>query len=480
MSDGPTTLEDVATASAERATADLQTWLQRLFIAAIAVTTLAYGSASTVQSSFAAIAFALLALLAALRPIGSTPTRSLTALAVLLGGALIGYAALQTLPIARGDFANGAWKSAADHFAAVKGTISVAPGMTLDALPSLALPFFVFVCALIFFQGDEAALRLWRALAYFGAGYAAFGILQELFLPEQLLLQTKSFYVGSLTASFVNRNTAGTFCGLAFLLNLGLEFHQLRQVRLARLVKKTLNFEVFWPDKHALALVHAFACLVCAVALFLTQSRGAVGATFVAAAIATTLIAALQGTSDEPDEEIDKWRRRALGLAAVVVVAGLFALFAGRSVYRMEEAGAADGRWCAFASTLEAIRDNWLLGAGFGTFQDVFPVYRDSDCAGISGVWERAHNVFLEGWLGLGALFPVALTIGYAALIRLFVRGALVRRRMQFAPVVGLAALALATLHSMVDFSLQIPGFAAYFAAATAAAASLSMGRPRG
>ena len=29
----------------------------------------------------------------------------------------------------------------------------------------------------------------------------------------------------------------------------------------------------------------------------------------------------------------------------------------------------------------------------------------------------------------------------------------------------GLAALVLTTLHSIVDFSLEIPGFAAYFAA---------------
>jgi O-antigen ligase len=127
----------------------------------------------------------------------------------------------------------------------------------------------------------------------------------------------------------------------------------------------------------------------------------------------------------------------------------------------------------------QAIRDNAILGAGFGTFQDVFPVYRDSACAGVRGVWERAHNVFLEGWLGLGAPFLVALAIGYAVLIGVFVHGARKRRRLRFAPIIGLAALVLATLHSIVDFSLQIPGFMVYFAAATAAAATISLGRGR-
>lgn len=71
------------------------------------------------------------------------------------------------------------------------------------------------------------------------------------------------------------------------------------------------------------------------------------------------------------------------------------------------------------------------------------------------------------------------MAIGYAVLIGAFVRGARKRHRLRFAPVVGLAALSLATLHSIVDFSLQIPGFMVYFAAAMAAATSISLGRGR-
>ena len=41
----------------------------------------------------------------------------------------------------------------------------------------------------------------------------------------------------------------------------------------------------------------------------------------------------------------------------------------------------------------------------------------------------------------------------------------------------GLAALILASLHSVVDFSLQIPGLAVYFAAIMAATVTVSLGR---
>jgi O-antigen ligase len=224
-------------------------------------------------------------------------------------------------------------------------------------------------------------------------------------------------------------------------------------------------------------LVHAFCCLIIAMALFLTQSRGAAGATFVALVVAVALMSTRRLTADKPGEGFGNWRRYATIVAGLLVVVGLFALFAGRSVYRMQELGSDDTRWCAFASTIAAIKDNWIFGAGFGAFQDVFPVYRDADCAGIFGVWERAHNFFLEGWLGLGLPFLAALAIGYFVLLAALIRGVRDRRQFRFVPVMGLAALILASLHSVVDFSPQIPGLAVYFAAIMAATVTVSLGR---
>jgi O-antigen ligase len=234
-----------------------------------------------------------------------------------------------------------------------------------------------------------------------------------------------------------------------------------------------------WRDKNALVLIYALSCLNVGMALFLTQSRGAVGATFVACVAAAALITTRRLTADKPNGEFVSWRRYAALAASLLVIVGLFALFAGRSVYRMEAQGGEDGRWCSFASTIEAIRDNSILGTGLGAFQDVFPVYRDSDCAGIFGVWERAHNLFLEGFLDLGLPFVAALTIGYLILVGVFIRGIRIRRQFRFIPIMGLAVLILASLHSIVDFSLQIPGVGVYFAAVMAAATTVSLGRGR-
>ncbi len=455
----------------------LSGWLGRLYIASIVLTVLAYGSASAVETNVSALAFALLALFSIGRPIVAAGARRAQLAAILLLAVLLLYAAVQALPLAGLDLANGAWKSIDEHINPTPGAISVAPGMTLDALTSLALPMLAFIASLAFFQGDDEAARLWRALALFGVGYAAFAILQEILFPEQLLFETKKYYVGSLTGSFVNRNTAGTFFGLALLLNFGLGFKALRKTRIKGFERWAAKIDLRWGDARTLVLLQALSCLVIVVALFLTQSRGAAGATFIACVVTIVTMASRPLTADHRKEAPSPWRGYAIAMTGVLLVIGIFLLFAGRSAYRMAEQGGDDARWCAFGSTISAIRDNWLLGTGFGAFQDVFPVYRDASCAGIFGVWERAHNFFLEGYLGLGVPFAIAAVVGYGVMIGVLARGIRTRHRLRFIPVSGLAALLLATLHSLVDFSLQIPGLSVYFAALMGAATTVSLGR---
>ncbi len=117
-------------------------WLTKAHIAAVALTALAYGSVTDVPLNLAAIAFALLAGLSLFYPIGAVAIcGGSAATTILLFAALLVDVVLQALPFAAGDFANGAWQSVNDLIGPVQGTISVAPGMTLDALTMLAMPF---------------------------------------------------------------------------------------------------------------------------------------------------------------------------------------------------------------------------------------------------------------------------------------------------------------------------------------------------
>lgn len=129
---------------------------------------------------------------------------------------------------------------------------------------------------------------------------------------------------------------------------------------------------------------------------------------------------------------------------------------------------------CAYRATIAAIRDTGWLGSGFGTFQDVFPAYRTADC-GLYGHWDMAHNVFLEGWLVAGLAFPICAGLAYYELVRAFGTGIRRRRRYRFAAMSGLGILVLLTLHSLVDFSLQVPGFSLLAAAALGAGTAVSL-----
>ncbi|MBP0575551.1 hypothetical protein J8J27_33020, partial [Mycobacterium tuberculosis] len=82
-------------------------------------------------------------------------------------------------------------------------------------------------------------------------------------------------------------------------------------------------------------------------------------------------------------------------------------------------------------------------------------------------VWDRAHNVFLEFALGVGVPAAAGVLVAlYAVLTTTFVIGWRRRRRLVCAPITGIAILVLLTLHSLVDFSLQIPGMAVFAVAA--------------
>ena len=163
--------------------------------------------------------------------------------------------------------------------------------------------------------------------------------------------------------------------------------------------------------------------------------------------------------------------------AMVLVLIGIFLLFAGQTTYRQEVEGVDQARLCVFKSTIAAIGDNWTFGAGFATFSNVFPFYRNADCAGVGGIWDAAHNFFLEGTLGLGVIFPVIVAAGIVTLVGTFWFGVKVRHRYRFVPITGLSVLLLICLHSIVDFSMQIPGVSLFVATILGCCCCISLGR---
>jgi O-antigen ligase len=113
---------------------------------------------------------------------------------------------------------------------------------------------------------------------------------------------------------------------------------------------------------------------------------------------------------------------------------------------------------------MRMIADHPWLGVGLGGFEAVFPSYRPAEVTDW-GVWDRAHSVPLQIAAELGLPFALLMvSLAALALITLFVT--MLRRRTNRSAISleALAFVLLGLLHSIVDFSLQIPGYSIFFA----------------
>jgi O-antigen ligase len=127
---------------------------------------------------------------------------------------------------------------------------------------------------------------------------------------------------------------------------------------------------------------------------------------------------------------------------------------------RFDLEGLADeGRLETYRSTLRMIADHPWFGTGLGTFAYAFPAYRSANVS-VWGVWDLAHNTLLEVAADMGLPIAALVVVAWLVIFAVLIRGALIRRRDLIVPVAALSVGLLAVLHSLVDFTLQMPGYA--------------------
>jgi O-antigen ligase len=201
-----------------------------------------------------------------------------------------------------------------------------------------------------------------------------------------------------------------------------------------------------------------------ATALLLTGSRGGL--------LSTTLglIALLAAFAAAPAE---RFRPVAVLISAAAIAAIAVFVYSGdKTAERLAELDLENiQRLSVYELTLEAIGDKPWLGTGYGTFEDVFRIYRDER---ISGINDKAHNTYLENALELGLPAAGLLFLSIAALFGRCLIGVRVRQRNAIYPCIGVGATVLIAAHATVDFSLQNPAVAATYALLMGAAVAQS------
>ncbi|WP_377298493.1 O-antigen ligase family protein [Rhizobium sp. SGZ-381] len=369
---------------------------------------------------------------------------------------------MQAMPLPAGMTGNAAWRVLQDIGIASPEFISPAPADTLAALGPISLPAITLLSVLILFRRDTEIERALRVFCVAGGLMAAFAILQFIAFPRALMLTDKQYYLGSLTAPFVNRNTAATFYGVTLVAMIC----QLKGLRVRLIPGSDLFYRRDgWTPLEAAGWL--LLCLVTLTAVVLTQSRGGVLATTVALMGQIAFSVFFRTDGNQSTGISQAWtglsvqqllKAAAFAVVAIVVVG----FFAGRVMLRAQVQGLDDGRVCVIPGILAATRDHLLVGAGAGAFPVLFPAYRDAAC-GLNGYWPMAHNFYLDGLLALGLPFVVITGFFIAMLARAV--GVGLRRRRKKRSIVAAAACAtvLVLIHSATDFSVQIPGFSTWW-----------------
>lgn len=328
-------------------------------------------------------------------------------------------------------------------------SVSIVKGQPFFAGGAPLANVLALILGLIIGVDSERARRGIRVMAWAGVGYAVYGILALLFDPTSILSREKTAYVGNLTATFINRNTAAAYFGSCaavwFILLLAAVRRNLPPGPIEW--KKAPGY-LLTETRNDL-LVRFVMLFVCLSAMFMTSSRGGV----LVSLMVLILIFLIYFRRD--------LSRKGLVLAVLgSATAGLLLLqVLGSNIGgRIDIEGLSDaGRLSAYRSTLKIIADNPWFGTGLGTFAYSFPAYRGDDMS-MRGVWDIAHNTYLELASEMG--IPLALVVAaawIAALVVLYLgtRG----ERDVGAPLSALAVSLIGLLHSSIDFSLQVAGY---------------------
>ncbi len=323
---------------------------------------------------------------------------------------------------------------------------------------SIGGPLLAILTLTVSFIVSVDRRRAWQLVwvtAWAGAAYAIFSIAAFLFEPTKVLWRDKSTYLDALTGTFINRNTAATFFGSISVLWLLIALEKIRALlpdrdfSMANVARRVLN------NATRGLVVSIVMLLLCLTAMFLTRSRAGVVLSLGALLVALTC----------------SYRRL---LPTRIAFFSLIAIGGAVSLLLLQTLGAGvggrfdlegvvdDGRVAAYRSTWHMISDRPWFGTGLGTFDVAFPAYRSGEIS-LWGTWTRAHNTLLEIASNVGIPLTVAIVAGWIFIFALLIRGVMRRRRDLALPTAGLSIAALGIAHSMVDFSLQIPGYAIPF-----------------
>lgn len=424
---------------------------------------LALGSNRALPWAYNAVICGTVALIVALyclaRPANNAPIRfAPIVLPTVLFAIVLGWIGLQISPAGAQLFGgHPAW----DYVIGPGNSqvrLSVNAAESIASLMRLVTYGAVFFASFILAQRSATAGFLIKAFLFSAGIYAFYGLFRFAFDWEKILW----FDVGSggaLTSSFISRNSAATYFGLASIVGAAVLLRQIRRENFGQ-VGHSFRYRVMtilsaFSARLGVAIV---AFILPLTALLMTISRGGILATLAGLSALLVLTAIRRSAAGGGSARFASL----LGIAILLVT--VFQMSGARFADRLAVTGVeSQERLAVYETTFQAIKDNALLGSGYGTFQDIYPLYRNEERFS-ELVWDKAHNDYLELILGLGVPAALVFLLSLSLVFAVVVRGYFRRRRNAIYPGIAVAGIVVLAVHSLADFSAQIQAVAMAYA----------------
>jgi len=377
--------------------------------------------------------------------------------------------------------------------------------MTAATLPRLLrgrrtlAVFLAGVVALCVLQLAPLPAALWTALpgraplvealrtAGLEPGWFALSVAPfESWRATQALLPALALFLGTLGCDSAQRRILFALALAAALVTVLLQMAQIMEgpdsaLRFWRPTDTTVGVGAFANRNHTAALLY---CALPIAAALLAPARARLGGTLAFGGVCLALLLGLAMTGSRAALVLgaaslaaslvlirgERRRGRAgrwvdgrlwLSLAALGGLALLFAFGAGRILLRFLETDTGGGDRLSIAGvSLRTALGFFPFGAGFGTFERVYPLYQQRADI-VPAIVNHAHDDFLELVIEAGVAGALAIVAGLALLARPFVRAL---RAHEAEGVAAGLVITLLLAHSIVDYPLRMPAIAALFA----------------
>ncbi|MCJ9429950.1 O-antigen ligase family protein [Kordiimonas marina] len=321
--------------------------------------------------------------------------------------------------------------------------------------------FFLVVAT---FSSRHKVKLLVRWLTVTASLYAAYGLIVYFTGNKTILWYDKWIYPESLTATFVNRNSYAAYCGVGLQCLLAdlLYLHGPLFVSFDRL---RLSWRDFISRNIVSVLWQTVSFVILLTALLLTGSRAGVFTVLVGCVI---LVVVGHVRSEAHENQV---RRTfsiylVLGIGALLI-AGIFGLSGGLLEGRLWGHGFLDNsRFHVYPLVLKAILEGPVMGYGLGTFEEVFRQFRTED---VNVLFDRAHNDYLELAMTAGVPTTLVFLISIGAVMTILLKSVKASGVYRSYVVLGVTLSVQFALHSLIDFSLQMPAVSYSYVAILAA-----------